>query len=374
MKHDGEIFFGLTFVATRQDAGWDYPARMKTIKTTALTHPMAQLHPDTLLRQWQMLRLIPRYPQKITARTLYENLKAEQFDVTKRTVERDLLSLSETFPLVSDERDRPYGWSWERDAAGFDLPGMSVSESLTVIMAREHLRSVMPASTLSQMAPYFRQAEQKLNALSGHSSLAGWFDKVRIISPTQPLLAPQVDEAILSTLQECLLQDRQCEIAYQRRGEAETMSYPVSPLGIVQRGVVLYLVCTIKTYSELKILAIHRVKSANLVDLQVNRSEGFSLDGYLATGAFGWRADHTIQFEALFSADAGNHLYETPLSADQTITMQNDGRLKVTATIQYTQQLVWWLLGFAAEIEVLVPAELRSQLADKLRSAAGRYE
>jgi len=33
---------------------------------------MAQLQPDTLLRQWQMLRMIPRYPQKITARDLHD--------------------------------------------------------------------------------------------------------------------------------------------------------------------------------------------------------------------------------------------------------------------------------------------------------------
>ncbi len=105
-----------------------------------------------------------------------------------------------------------------------------------------------------------------------------------------------------------------------------------------------YLVCTIKTYSDLKILAVHRVQSANLLDTPSYQLEGFTLDGYLATGAFGWQADLTVQFEALFSVDAGNHLYETPLSTDQTITVQDDGRLRVAATIQYTQQLVWWLL------------------------------
>lgn len=330
--------------------------------------------PETLLRQWQTLRLIPRHPRKITANEVMKHLAADGYEVGKRTVERDLQALSGVFPLISDERSRPYGWSWERDAAGFDLPGMSVSESLTVIMAQEHLRSVMPASTLSQMAPYFRQAEQKLNALSGNSLLAGWFDKVRIIPPTQPLLAPQVDETILSTLQEGLLQNRQCAITYQRRGTDGVNTYPVNPFGMVQRGVVLYLVCTIKTYGELKILAIHRVQSATMLDTPGNRPENFSLDSYLATGAFGWMANRTVQFEAFFSVEAGNHLYETPLSANQLISMQEDGRLKVTATIQYTQQLVWWLLGFAADVEVVAPAELRSQIAEKLRSAASRYD
>ena len=329
--------------------------------------------PETLLRHWQTLRRIPRSPHKVTASDICQYLLNEGFAVGKRTVERDLQALSVIFPLELDDRSRPYGWSWMRDAAGFDLPGMSVSESLTVMMAKEHLRSVMPASTLNQMAPYFRQAEQKLATLEGHSSLAGWFDKVRIIPPTQPLLAPLVDEAILSTLQEALLQDRQCAISYQRKTGGNVDEYPLSPLGLVQRGVVLYLVCTIKTYSDVRILAVHRVQSATLLDVAVIRPEGFSLDTYLASGAFGWLSNVTVQFDGLFTPDAGGHLYETPLSADQTITVQDDGRLNVKATIQQNHQLVWWLLGFGADVEVLAPRELREQIAEKHRSAVSRY-
>ena len=43
---------------------------------------MANLHPDTLLRQWRMLQMIPRFPQKVTARELHGKLQAEQFNRT----------------------------------------------------------------------------------------------------------------------------------------------------------------------------------------------------------------------------------------------------------------------------------------------------
>ncbi|MDD5295822.1 MAG: hypothetical protein PHU46_02815 [Rhodocyclaceae bacterium] len=121
--------------------------------------------PDTLLRQWQTLRLIPRHPARISAGDLRERLVAEGFEVGKRTVERDLLALSRLFPLVADERSKPFGWSWQKDAPAFDLPGVAPSEALTLLMAREHLRPLLPASVLSRMQPYFRMAEQKLDAL-----------------------------------------------------------------------------------------------------------------------------------------------------------------------------------------------------------------
>lgn len=71
---------------------------------------------DTLLRLLTMLRYIPVHPGQITAKELTKRLESDQFEVSKRTVERDLLSLSEIFSLISNERSRPYGWSWNKQA------------------------------------------------------------------------------------------------------------------------------------------------------------------------------------------------------------------------------------------------------------------
>ncbi len=94
---------------------------------------------DTLLRQLIMLRYIPQHPRTITARELTERVKAEGFVVSKRTVERDLLSLSEIFPIFAEEQSRPYEWSWLKDAKAFSLPGMSPLQALTLELAHEHL-------------------------------------------------------------------------------------------------------------------------------------------------------------------------------------------------------------------------------------------
>jgi predicted DNA-binding transcriptional regulator YafY len=75
---------------------------------------------QSLLRQWHMLRMVPRAPARISAKELCERLCAADFPVAKRTVERDLKELSEVFPIAVDVRDKPYGWSWLRDASSFD--------------------------------------------------------------------------------------------------------------------------------------------------------------------------------------------------------------------------------------------------------------
>lgn len=329
--------------------------------------------PETLLRQWQTLRLISRYPRQITAGDLCDRLAKEGFNVGKRTIERDLQSLARIFPLTSDERSKPYGWSWQKDAPAFDLPGLSNSEAITLLLAREHLRSLLPASTISQLQPYFILAEQKLSLLEQHSGIAGWQRKVRVIPSTQPLIAPKIDEALQATIYEALLHAQQCHLTYQKREADAPESYPVHPLGLVQRGQALYLVCTIKTYPHIRLLTLHRILAVQLLNDPIAIPDGFNLDEYLASGALGWFPKETINLVAAFSAEVATHLYETPLSEDQMLTALPDGRIKLTATIRETLQLRWWLQGFGDAVEVLAPPDLRQQIVDSIQNQAARY-
>lgn len=329
--------------------------------------------PVTLQRQWQTLRLIPRHPRRISATDLHAQLSADGYKVAKRTVERDLQTLSSIFPLVADERAKPYGWSWHQDAPAFDLPGLSNSEALTLLLAREHLAALLPASTLAQLRPHFRMAESKLAAFGEHSGAADWMDKVRVIPATQPLLAPRIDGDIQATINDALLLGKQVQVTYRKRDAGADETYPIHPLGLVQRGQVLYLVCTIKTYPHLRLLALHRIQSAVTLEQALTKPADFSLDTYLESGAFGWLPGPAIRLEAVFTAEVAAHLEETPLADGQTMTPLADGRVKVAATVRETLQLRWWLQGFGDAVEVLSPPSLRQQQAETSRRVADLY-
>lgn len=328
---------------------------------------------ETLLRQWQMLRMIPRHPYKITAKTLQEKLESDNFIVSKRTVERDLISLSESFPLLSDQRDKPFGWSWSKDAKVFDVPGLSNSEALTFKLVEQHLKPLLPASTLNQLAPYFATAEQHLSALSGKSTLHSWLDKARVVQPSQTLLAPNVDADSQQAVYEALLQNHQIGIEYLKRGAKKPTRYVVHPLGIVQRGQIIYLVCTMFDFSDIRILAMHRMKSAEMLEEPANRPDDFDLDAYISSGVFGFGGEEAITLEVVFTPPSGDHLYETPLSADQVLTPLDNGCLKVSATVVNTEQLRWWLLGFGEHVEVLAPLQLRENMAQTAKALANLY-
>ena len=80
-----------------------------------------------------------------------------------------------------------------------------------------------------------------------------------------------------------------------------------------------------------------------------------------------------MPFRAVFQADSGAHLFETPLSKDQLIVEMPDGRLQVTATVADTPQLQWWLLGLGAGVDVIEPAALRESIRNTIIAMAKIY-
>jgi predicted DNA-binding transcriptional regulator YafY len=327
----------------------------------------------TLLRQWQMLRLMPRYPRKITAREIQERLAGQDFEVTKRTIERDVQTLSEVFPLTCDDRNKPFGWSWQKDAPSFDLPGLTSTEALAIKLVEQYLRPLLPVSVSDQLKPHFKAADGTLKRLPKPSKAASWTQKIRVVPPAQPLLPPTINPDIQRAVYEALLQERQIEAAYLRRGDPRPVKYTLHPLAIVQRGAVTYLVATIYSYSDIRLFDLHRFQKAEMRDEPVRRPADFDLDKYIASGAFGFGDGTLIKLEAVFAAGSAEHLYETPISRDQVIKPLDANRTTVTATVPDTSQLRWWLLGFGGEVEVLKPSFLRREIAETARGMSRTY-
>jgi predicted DNA-binding transcriptional regulator YafY len=307
---------------------------------------------DLVIRQLTMLRLIPRYPQKITATNLVEKLTTEGFSVSKRTIERDLQAMSSIFPLASDERNKPYGWSWSADAPAIDLPGLTASEALTLKLAEQYLVKLMPTSMVQQLHPYFKAADLVLGRHANSTQLASWPEKIAVALPTQPLIPPKINHQISETIDEGLLKERQIQIEYLNRGETETKPLTVHPLGIILRGQISYLCCQLFNYEEVRLLAFHRIKEATLLDSQARRPKGFNLKHYANSGALGFGDDKMVDITLRFTKEAGLHLYETPLSENQEIT--EDGEfLIVKASVFDTPQLKWWINGFGESVRIL---------------------
>lgn len=66
----------------------------------------------TIVRQWLVLSMLPAPPRRIGTASIEAALRARGVEVHRRTIQRDLMELSEVFPIVVDDRGKPYGWRW----------------------------------------------------------------------------------------------------------------------------------------------------------------------------------------------------------------------------------------------------------------------
>jgi predicted DNA-binding transcriptional regulator YafY len=317
---------------------------------------------STLLRQWTMLRMIPRHPRRITVAEIREKLADQGYHTTDRTIQRDLQSLSgELFALTADERSRPHGWYWAKDMGVLDIPGMEPQTALAFKLARQFLEPLMAPATLHALEPYFQQAGKVLDTTPG--SVRTWPDKVRTVTRGQSLIPPEVDRDVLAVVYDALFEDRQFQARYRRRYDGEMRDYTVNPLGLVFRDGVIYLICSLFEYDDIRQLALHRMSEAEPLEAAVRRPPGFHLDTYLAEGGLDFRVGDKVRVCMELTAASAYHLEETPLAADQTLEpADTEGWVRLCATVPDTAQLRWWILGLGSQVRVLEPETLRGRL------------
>jgi predicted DNA-binding transcriptional regulator YafY len=326
---------------------------------------------QTLTRQWELLKRLPRSGAGKTAGELTEALNEAGFRVSKRQVEHDFGDLMESFPIECNNAGIPYGWRWARHAS-LHLPGLTLPEALSLHLVDQMLRSLLPSAVLEPLEPLLRMAATKLESAEG-VPLARWPDKVRTVPPALLLLAPHVDPEALETVQRGLLEERQIQVLYQAADATAAQPLTLHPLGLVQRGPVVYLVATAFGYDDLRRYALHRFTHATLGDEPARRPEAFDLDAYIASGALQFTSTgKTFRLVLAVDETAERILRETALSEDQEIRIRAS-QTTVRATVADSWQLRWWILGQGDLVEVLKPAALRREIAETCQRMAARY-
>lgn len=330
---------------------------------------------EALLRQWRLLQMIPRSPGRVDVSTLDSRLRDAGHRVTRRTVQRDLEMLAGLFSLQSERVGVRIDWSWDPQAAAFDLPPMDGAAALALGILQQFGEMLMPPAVHDSLRPQFQRAGEVLKQ-HRRRGLRHWLDAVRVVPRELPMLPPSMNAAAVRVVYQCLLEGRQVAMSYARRTAdgTEEMRYHVSPLGLVVRGAVTYLVGTVTPYKDVRQFALHRVRDAGMTDAQAVRPRDFDLDRYIAQGGFQYPVGGAVQLVIAVSGWVATHLAETPLGTDQTIVAGEGGEQIVRVTVTDSQQLLWWLSSMCEDVRVLAPAALRERLKRRLRAALGQYE
>lgn len=325
--------------------------------------------PDNITALNLALELLKRIPRrrKVSAVELHAQLKDAGIDRDLRSIQRQLEVLCDHFDIECDKSARPYGYRWKELSAGLSLPGLTEQESLMLLLAKQHLEHLLPASVMRSMSGFFEQARRNLTTgAAGYSKKrdAEWLKKVRVVSTTVPMLPPQIGPGVFEALSGALYNDHWLDISY-RNAQGQIKQKKVMPLGLAQQGQRLFVPCIFDGYEDVRNIAVHRITKAENTGQPFVRPKDFNLEAYDDEGQFGYGKGEKIELRLRVNNYLKLLLEETPLSKDQRIVPASDGApgWELTATVIHSMQLVWWLRSQGHAVKINAPAELRPQVS-----------
>jgi predicted DNA-binding transcriptional regulator YafY len=309
-------------------------------------------------RQLCLLQLLPDAPKRIDCATLCGRLRARGFDGDERTLQRELVSMARELPLVSDDVNRPRGWSWAHGAAPLRAAMFDPLVALGLAFVDEAFVASLPAATREELNALRAVARRVLEAYdeTGPGILAR---RVRV----EALPSPPGGSEALEVVAGALLAG--ARIAVQRA----TRPSKLDPLGLVWRDGAVWLVARGAPAEAPVAIPIRSVKRVRHLDEPADRS-GFDLDAFL--GACGLGGDG-VDLVARVRRAARAAVEAVPLAPGQTLEPARPGELRLRARVVDDEALRARLLGWGDDVLVEAPATLAEALADTARRVSARY-
>jgi predicted DNA-binding transcriptional regulator YafY len=135
----------------------------------------------------------------------------------------------------------------------------------------------------------------------------------------------------------------------------------------------LYLIGFDEDRQAMRTFKIERIRSVSVTPRSFERPEAESLEAELGRGWDIIADQPPVEVTLRFSPAVADRVLETRWHPEQRTKRQPDGSLIWTTTVSGLIEIRLWILEWGDDVEVLGPADLRADVAARLRRAAARY-
>ena len=201
---------------------------------------------------------------------------------------------------------------------------MNADTALSVVLADEYLRQVLPPHVMADLRPRVRRAKQ---ILARHPQYKDWKAKVRILSKGPAMLPPAVNVGVLKAVNQALFDGLQFTVEYRMRGKSDYKQFDVNPVGLLVRDGILSLVSTRadKSTPRMQQLHLHRMRNPELTTNPVRIPPGFKFEEYLQQGNVQYKLTAgPVELELLVDKVDVDTISESGLSKDQHIESETE--------------------------------------------------
>lgn len=231
--------------------------------------------------------------------------------------------------------------------AGCDLPFFGAARSAAL-----KIQSALPASLRGNVQSLARCIHVRLN----------------------PLDRLEGAEAVYGQLVESLSQQRIVRIKYRSLTEWEEIETKLRPYQLLFNRHTWYVIGRSSLHGGPRTFNVGRIANIELLPQKYARPRGFSVERYLGNAwnimpSPGPDESIVIRFKPLVASNVA----EVTWHKSQRLEWLDDGSLDFHVRVSGLNEVVWWILGYGDQAEVLRPAKLRKLVAQRVRNLYEAY-
>ncbi|MEM9016656.1 MAG: WYL domain-containing transcriptional regulator [Verrucomicrobiota bacterium] len=302
------------------------------------------------------------------------NRLAEELEVSRKTVLRDLAFMRDELdlPLVYDERK--HGHHYSRPVQDFPFLETTADDLVGLILARNALLPMRGSAMEATLRDSFRRLQANLS----DRVTIPWSEIDEAFSAKSMGITEQ-DLFVFERLAKAVLESRELRFGYQKLRDTAVSERRLQPYHLVEIDGGWYVIGHDLDREARRTFAVQRMTSVQLTKKKFVRAADFKLEDHFA-GSFGiWAGDRDQgnHFEVCirFTDFAARVVAERRWHPSQEITMvEADGSvIEMTLQLSALEDIARWILGFGSQAEVVGPPELRERLAGELAGALQFY-
>lgn len=318
-----------------------------------------------LVRQWALLRLLSNAARPYGVKQL-----AEQLDVSKATVERDLATLERDFAIIEENAGKQKKtYRIDQEIRALTALTFGVSELLAIYATQTMLASLSGTALHDDL----RKVMLKIRGFLSPHHHNGLDALSRVFAPHIRGFVdygPQQD--LLEDIIDAIARRRVCQLTYHAAWKGTIRRHKARPLRLVWHRSTLYLLACLGEHQRVTTLAVHRIRDAE-VTRTTFAPPRVDVDGHIAK-AFGiFVSDQEEDVEILFDAEIAWRVEERTFHPDERKERRPDGVLRYSIRTSAQWEIIPWVQSFGAAAELVAPTSWRSLVRANAEAMLARY-
>jgi proteasome accessory factor B len=294
---------------------------------------------------------------------------AEACGVSRRTIYRDLNTLEAAgIPVFFDQSSGRYQ---VHETGLMPAVNLRLEEALALVLLAGELGRKGGVPLLEPA----RDAAAKIEASLplGMRAVIERLARTTVVR-TPPTARHRGLHATYRLVQDAVRKRRPLEAVYISFHDEGQIRTRLEPYWLLFSDRAWYVVGRSSRHKEVRTFKLGRFKKLEVADGRFTRPKGLTLEKHLGNAWRLMRGDTSYDVHLKFSPLVSPNVAEVTWHRTQQVAWDEDGCVHFRATVDGLAEIVWWILGYGDQVEVVAPPALRRRVGEVARRMLAMYE